>query len=118
MTRYTAPMAKVSDTFLKIRIGAKIALLVIVLLYSLLFILLNNRPVELWLVPFMDRVNTSLLVAVLGAFVLGALLAVLIRMVLTTVRQIRARRERARTERLEHEIHDMRTKAATLQTRE
>ena len=116
--RYTGRMAKVSDTFLKIRIGAKIAVLVIVLLYSLLFILLNNRPVELWLAPFVGRVDTSLLVAVLGAFVLGALLAVLVRMVFTTVRQIRVRHERQRTERLEHEIQDMRTKASTLQTRE
>ena len=111
-------MANVTDLFLKLRIGAKIALLAIVALYSLLFVLLNNRPVELWLVPFMDRVNTSLLVAVLGSFVLGALLAVLIRMVFTTVRQVRARHERQRTERLEHEIEEMRTKTATLQTRE
>ena len=110
-------MANVPDLFLKIRIGAKIAVLALVAIYSLAFILMNNTTVDLWLMPFTGgAIKTSLLVAVLGAFVLGALLALLIRMVFTTVRQIRARRERQRTERLEHEIEEMRAKTATLQT--
>lgn len=110
-------MAKVSDTLLKIRIWAKIILLVLVLVYTLLFVFFNQRDVVLWYFPFADRATVPVLVALIGAFILGAMLAVLIRMVLKTVTQIRDSRDRGRTERLEREIADMRTKAGSLQTR-
>ena len=110
-------MPSVSTVLLKIRIWAKITVLAVVVIYSLLFMLLNSEDVNLWLFPG-TRVKTSLLVAILGSFVLGALLAVLVRMAITTVRQMRVAGERRRAEQLEREIGDMRAKTATLQTRE
>ena len=108
---------RVSDTLLKIRIWTKVAALALMLVYTLLFIFKNNEPVRVWLF-FNTDPQISLLVALLGAFLLGALLTLLVRTIVTTVRQIRSARERDRSVRLEREIAEMRTKAASLQTRE
>ena len=108
-------MARIS--LMRIWIGLKVALLALVLLYTLLFIFKNNQAVGVWL--FFDTVpQMSLLVALLGAFVLGSLLTLLLRTILTTARQIRAARARERSHRLEREIDDMRTKASALKPRD
>ena len=104
--------------FLKLRIWLKLIVLGLLLLYTLLFVFLNNRDVELWYLPFTDRATVPVLVALIGAFILGALLAVMVRMVVRTVSQIRESRDRGRTQRLEREIADMRTKAQSLQSRQ
>ena len=110
-------MAKVSDTLLKIRIWAKIILLAILVVYTLLFLFLNSDQTDLWLF-FGTTIRTNVIVALLGAFLLGALTTIAVRMVLKTVQQMRLSRDRGRTDRLEREIADMRTKSARLQTRE
>ena len=110
-------MARVSDTFLKVRIASKVILLILVLIYTLLFIFKNNQPVQVWL--FFNTVpQMSLLVALLGAFLLGSLLTLLVRTIATTARQMRQARERDRALRLEREIAEMRTKATALKPRE
>ena len=107
----------VSDKLLKIRIWTKVIALAVAGLYTLVFLLQNTgEQVELWLF-FGVAPTMSLLVAMLSSFLLGALLTLLVRMVIKTVRQMQKARERGRTQRLENEIRDMRTKASTLQTR-
>lgn len=110
-------MANVSDTFLKIRIWAKIILLALLVLYALLFLFKNSQPVSLWLFFGFEIQSINVILALLGAFLLGSLTTIAVRMVFKTVTQVRNSRDRGRTERLEREIADMRTKAATLQTR-
>jgi uncharacterized integral membrane protein len=103
---------------LKAWIWTKIVLLALVVLYTMLFAFKNSdEDITLWL--FVAREPTvNVLVALLGAFALGALVTALLRTVISTVRQMRTARDRNRTLRLEREIADMRTKAATLRTRE
>ena len=99
------------------RIWAKVLLLAVVLVYFLLFLYFNSQDVVLWLFPG-TQFQTNMVVALLGAVVLGSLLTLLVRMVAVTLRQVRQRRDRVRTDKLEREITDMRTKAASLKTRE
>ncbi|MEL7239463.1 MAG: hypothetical protein AAGK78_11425, partial [Planctomycetota bacterium] len=107
----------VSDKILKIRIWTKVIVLSALAIYTLIFLLQNSsEQVSVWLFIGVEP-TTSLLVAMLGAFLLGALLTLLVRMVVSTVRQMRKAKERGRTQQLESEIRDMRTKAAQLQTR-
>lgn len=107
-----------SDVLLKVRIWTKIILLALVVLYTLAFAFSNSdEDINVWLF-FNREPRVNVLVALLGAFVLGSLMTVLIRMVYSTLGQFRASRERTRTHRLEREIADMRTKATTLRTRE
>ena len=108
----------VSEKLLKIRIWTKVILLSLAAIYTLLFLFLNStEQVSVWLFWGVEP-TTSLLVAILGAFLLGSLLTLLVRMVIKTVRQMGKAREMGRTKKLEGEIRDMRTKAAKLQTRE
>ncbi len=107
-----------ADTFLKIRIWTKLILLGLVGVYALLFIFLNSGDyLTLWLF-FNVEPRVPMLLALLGAFVLGSLLTLLIRAVIRTMQQVKTSRSRGRTERLEREISDMRTKSARLRTRE
>lgn len=107
-----------SASLLRIWIWAKIILLGIVLLYTLLFVFKNSSEgMELWYFP--NRIApVPVLVALIGAFLLGSLLTILVRLVFNTIRQMRSARDRDRTARLEREIADMRTKASTLRTRQ
>ena len=105
----------VSDTFLKIRIWTNIIILAIVAIYTLLFLGFNyGERVELWLF-FGTSLRSSMLLALLAAFVLGSLLTLLVRMIFTTVSQIRQSRDRSRSRQLEAEVSEMRTRSAQLQ---
>ncbi len=111
------PMA-IPDVILKVRIWTKIILLGLVVLYTLLFVWNNSdEQIDVWLF-FNTNPRVNVLIALLGAFVLGAMMTVLARMVWNTVAQMRTVSERNRTARLEREIADMRTKAGSLRTRE
>lgn len=107
-----------SDTLLKIRIWLKVILLALLVLYAIVFVWLNSGEyIDLWLFPTVTIEQLNVFVALVGAFLLGALLTVLVRTILTTVRQIRQSRERGRTQKLEREIADMRVKSNQLQQR-
>lgn len=107
-----------SASILRTWIWLKIVLLAVVLLYTLLFVFKNSSDtVALWFFPSRTA-QVPVLVALMGAFMLGSLLTILVRLVVNTIRQMRTARDRDRTARLEREIAEMRTKAATLRTRE
>ena len=107
-----------SDTLRKVWIWSKIGLLALILIYTLFFVGFNSgEHIKLWL-SFWHEPTVPMLVALLGAFLLGSLLTILVRTVFTTLRQIRKTREHDRTSRLEREIAEMRTKASVLRTRE
>jgi uncharacterized integral membrane protein len=107
-----------SGKVLRAWIWAKLTLMALVLIYTTLFVYNNSgATIELWY--FFNRSSqVPQLLALVGAFLLGGLLAMLIRMVAKTIRQMRRATEQERTERLEREIAEMRTKASTLRTRE
>lgn len=106
-----------SAKVLRAWIWAKLLLMAVVLIYATLFVYNNSgATVELWYF-FSRTAQVPKLVALGGAFLLGGLLAMLVRMVSKTIRQMRRATEQERTERLEREIAEMRTKAATLRTR-
>lgn len=107
-----------SGKVLRAWIWIKLALMALVLIYTTLFVYNNSgATVELWY--FFNRsAQVPKLLALIGAFLLGGLLTLLVRMVSKTIRQMRRASEQERTERLEREIADMRTKAATLRTRD
>lgn len=107
-----------SASLLRVWIWTKIILLGLVLLYTIIFVFANSdEQINVWLFPGTEP-TVNVLIALLGAFILGSLLTILVRLVLNTLRQMRTASARDRTDRLEREIAEMRTKAATLRTRE
>jgi hypothetical protein len=76
----------------------------------------SSKPVKPWF-WFGREPDTSVLVLVVCAFLLGVVGTILFRTTIKTLRQIRSLRERTRAERLEREMAEMRTKAARLRSR-
>lgn len=103
--------------WLKIKVWSKVAVVLALFAYGVLFVYQNSaRPVKPWF-WFGREPDTSVLVLVMCAFLLGVVGTVLFRTTIKTIRQIRNLRERTRTERLEREMEEMRTKAAMLRSR-
>ena len=107
-----------SNVWLKIKIWAKVALLVFVTIYLLTFIFKNSdEPAKFWYWFWKPDVETSILYFTLFTFFAGVLTTILVRMMFKTVYQVREMRNKARTDRLEREVADMKAKAAMLQTK-
>ncbi len=104
------------NLWLKIKIWTKGITITLVLLYLLVFVIKNNRPVPFWWwVNHEDE--HSMLLLVLISFAAGAVVTVLLRTTLRTLRQIRELRTRSRTDKLERDLADMKEKASRLQTK-
>jgi uncharacterized integral membrane protein len=108
-----------SNFWLKVKIWTKSILIGMVVVYSLVFLIMNTgqTPVRLWF-WYDTRLEISPLLLVFVMLVLGAVAALLVRAALTTISQIRESRQRSRTDRLEREMADMRQKAAMVRTRD
>ena len=104
--------------WLKIKIWTKTIVVGAMLLYALVFLLMNTgqQPVMLWF-WYNTRLQISPLLLVFVTFLIGMIAAILLRTTFTTIRQIRESRARSRTDRLEREVADMKTKAAMLKTK-
>ncbi len=103
-----------SDTLLKVRVWTKIILLSLVAIYSIVFILVNARgSIDIWLFPTVTIIGISPIVGLIAAFLLGALVTLLIRTVFTTWKQFRLSRESGRTDRLEREIQEMKLRSSS-----
>ena len=106
-----------NSMWLKIKIWTKVVIFALVAVYLLIFFLKNNdRTVQFWY--WYNRApEASVLLLVTLSFIFGVIVAILVRMMFTTLRQVREMRNRSRTERLEREVADMKAKAARLQTK-
>ena len=106
-----------ANLWLKIKVWTKLTIVVALLFYAAVFVYQNtSRRVTPWF--WFDREHeTSVLVLVTCAFLLGVVGAILFRTTLKTVRQLRHLAERTRAQRLEREVADMRSKAAMLRSR-
>ena len=103
--------------WLKIKVWSKVAVVFALLVYAVVFVYQNSsRPVKPWF-WFGREPDTSVLVLVLCAFLLGVVGTILFRTTIKTLRQIRNLRDRTRSERLEREMAEMRTKAGMLRSR-
>ena len=103
--------------WLKIKVWTKVTIVFALFMYGCVFVYQNiSRPVQPWF-WFGRETQTSVLVLVLCAFLLGVAGAVLFRTTIKTVRQLRNLAARTRAERLEREVQDMRTKASMLRSR-
>ncbi|MGH7179270.1 MAG: hypothetical protein ACREJC_17970, partial [Tepidisphaeraceae bacterium] len=106
-----------SNVWLKIKIWTKSVVIGALVVYALLFILNNSgQSVKFWY-WFRHEYETSMLVLVLLTFAAGIVGTLLVRTVLTTMRQIRESRARTKTVRMERDLAEMKSKAAMLQTR-
>jgi hypothetical protein len=107
----------VGNFWLKLKVWTKVAIVLALLVYSAVFVVQNSaRPVKPWF--WINREpETSVLILVLCAFLLGVIATILFRTTIKTIRQIRQLKDRTRTERLEREMAEMRTKAAMLRSR-
>lgn len=104
--------------WLKIKVWTKAIVFGLVFLYALLFILNNgDRTAKFWY-WFGREPEWPVLYLVLGAFVTGIVVTVLLRTTFKTLRQIRELKSRSRAEKLQREVDSMKAKAATLRTRE
>jgi hypothetical protein len=104
--------------FLRTWLWVKATLLAAVLLYLALFVFKNNRRVEVWIWGFGPNTEVSLLGLISTLLLTGVFLTLLIKTVISTIRQLQESRAKARTARLEKEVAEMRAKAEMLQKRE
>jgi len=107
------------NLWLKIKVWTKISVAAIIVLYLLIFILKNgDRKAEFWFWFGQNgQYSGSLLSLVAFSFLIGGLVAMLATTTFRTVKQVRELRNRTRSAKLEHEVADMRAKAAMLQTK-
>ena len=104
-----------ASLWLKIKVGTKITIFVVLLIATLLFVVNNiNKPITIWL---WNDYQTTLLKVLFFTVLVSVIFTVLIGTLFRTIRQIREIRARSRADQLEQEIRDMKEKAAMLQTR-
>jgi hypothetical protein len=107
----------VGNFWLKLKVWTKVAIVFALFVYAVVFVYQNSaRPVKPWFWIGREP-ETSVLILVLCAFLLGVIGTVLFRTTIKTIRQIRQLKERGRADRLEREVAQMRTKAAMLRSR-
>jgi|KBSSwiStaDraftv2_1062776.scaffolds.fasta_scaffold627531_2 hypothetical protein len=103
------------NLWLKIKVGTKIAIFVILLIATLLFVFNNsNQRVKIWL---WNEYDTTLLKVLFFTVLTSVIFTILIGTAFRTIRQIKEIRARSRSQKLEDEIRDMKSKASMLQTR-
>jgi len=108
----------VGSLWLKIKVWAKLLLFAALVIYVGTFIAKNIEPqVQLWVWYFEPRLDMSVLLLVLVAFLIGVIGTVLSRTTFKTIRQLREIRQRTRSDRLEREVEEMKMKAAMLRAR-
>jgi uncharacterized integral membrane protein len=110
--------AGTNGMWLKIKVWTKVVLFVVLALYGLLFIFKNSDATVKFWYWFNRNPETPALVLVLGSFICGVIVTILLRTTFKTLRQIRELQARTRAERLTREVEAMKTKAAMLRTRE
>jgi hypothetical protein len=104
-----------ANLWLKIKVGTKIAIFVILTIATLLLVVQNiNKPVKIWL---WNEYDTTLLKVLFFTVLVSVIFTVLLATAFRTIRQIREIRARSRSQRLEDEIRDMKSKASMLQTK-
>jgi uncharacterized integral membrane protein len=104
--------------WLKIKVWTKVVLFALVALYAAIFLLKNTgRPVQFWY-WFGYAPELPVLLLVLGAFLTGVIVTILLRTTFKTIRQVRELQARSRADRLHREVEQMKTKAAMLRTRD
>src|SRR5438477_411017 len=100
--------------WLKLKVYTKVTVFGLLLLYVLAFVFKNQGyPAKMWVAPEHTLESTVLLVA-LYAFLAGAVVTILIRTTLITLRQFRDLKDRSRTAKLERSVQEMQSKAAML----
>ena len=103
--------------WLKIKVWTKVVLFAVLLLYLVIFIYMNSdKSASFWYWPKREP-QWPVLFLVLGAFLTGVAVTILLRTTFKTLRQIRELQARSRAERLQREVGEMKTKAAMLRTR-
>lgn len=106
-----------SNLWLKFKIWTKVIVGLLVLIYILAFCIRNHsNPANVWIFPWHDVQTTVLYVAGIS-FLVGALVATLLRTIFRTARQIRELKERNRSVKLERAVQDMHAKAAMLRAK-
>jgi uncharacterized integral membrane protein len=104
--------------WLKIKVWTKVVVFGLVLLYSMIFILANKDGTAKFWYWFGREPEWPVLFLVLGAFITGVILTVLLRTTFKTLRQFRELQSRSRADKLHREMEMMKTKAAMLRTRD
>jgi uncharacterized integral membrane protein len=104
--------------WLKIKVWTKVVLFVLVFLYVLIFIYMNSdKTASFWYWPKREP-QWPVLFLVLGSFLAGVLITILLRTTFKTLQQIRDLQARTRAERLQREVESMKNKAAMLRTKQ
>lgn len=97
-------------SLLKVWVWMKVALFALIVIYIFYFVIMNYEEMAS-ITYFPGRTfRSSVLLLVLLTFLLGGLTTLLVRTILSTMRQIRGVRDRAKTDRLEREVAEMRTR--------
>jgi uncharacterized integral membrane protein len=110
-----------ADTWLKFKFWLKVVILGVVLLYAIIFAILNSHGVSLWVFFGLQYERIPLVLIILGAIVLGVLGTVFARTVLRTLQQMRElkRREEERAKERDAALwREQKAKADRLQTRD
>ena len=106
-----------SNLWLKFKIWTKVIGGLLVLAYILMFVFSNHsHGANVWIFPWHEIQTTVLYVAGIS-FLVGALVATLLRTIFRTARQIRELKERNRSVKLERAVQDMHAKASMLRAK-
>jgi sensor histidine kinase regulating citrate/malate metabolism len=106
-----------NNLWLRIKIWFKVTLVAALVLYVIVFTAKNSKePAHFWY-WYNHTLETTLLILVLCAFVVGVIASLLFRTMFRTLRQVQDLQERSRAQRLGREIADIHSKAAMLQTK-
>lgn len=104
--------------WLKIKVWTKVVVFGVVFLYSLIFIWMNgDKTAKFWYWPKHEP-EWPVLFLVLGAFLTGIVVTILLRTTFKTLRQVRELQARSRADKLHREMETMKAKAAMLRTRD
>lgn len=106
-----------NNLWLKVRIWTKSLFLGAVVLYILIFLYNNSNEVEIWYWFRRPPYTGATWYMLLGVFLAGAVVALLLRTAFRTLRQMRELKDRGQRQRIEKELAEMKAKASMLQTR-
>jgi len=105
------------NVWLKIKIWARVLLLLAVVLYLIVFTYKNaEEHVKLWY-WYNRQPTTNVLMLALCSFLAGIIGTLLVKTTYTTVRQISELQHRQRAQRLDRAVADMQAKAAMLRSK-
>lgn len=107
-----------SGMILKVKVWTKGLLVAFVAVYTLTFLVKNSARERVWLWYFVEPFEIGLPLLIVGSFLAGVVVTLLVRTLVNTIRQFREIKAQSRQVQMERDLADMKAKAGMLQTKD